>query len=411
MIRVLGLNHRTSTVAHRERIAVNEADLPAVLEQIRAGVVLSTCNRTEVYLASTDSVALAHAKAFFSDRLPGDLPDDIPPVYDLHGDNAVRHLYSVAAGLDSMVLGETQILGQVRSALDAAVLAGTAGPVLTHVFREALRVGRRARQETFIARHSLSVSYAAVELAKSVLGDLRGRQVLVVGAGETGELTAKALVANGVGVLSVANRTVERAQILADQHGGEAVPLTSIPTLLHRADIVIASTDAPDYVVTLADVRAAMTERLDRPLFVIDIALPRDVDPRVRQVAGVTLYDLDDLKARCEHNRERRRDEVERVHAIIDEETERMARWWKSRAVVPTIVDLRAHAERVRREELDEALARLRQLTAEECQIVDSLSRAIVNKLLHRPTVALKAGRDGGLDGQADVIRELFGLG
>jgi glutamyl-tRNA reductase len=362
-----------------------------------------------VYLVAGDRAVADRAYSFFASRLGSDA-DRESWLYDLRDAAALQHLCAVAAGLDSMVLGESQILGQVREALLVAIATGEAGPILTRAFRAALRVGRRARHETFVGRHPVSVSRAAVELARTTLGSLVGRRVLVVGAGEMGELTAQALVDCGVGVFAVANRTVERARSLAARHGGVAAPLDDLGALLVNADIVIASTDSPHAIVHAADVRAAMESRRERPLFVIDIAVPRNVDPAVRSIPGVDLCDIDDLKARCEHNRDRRRDEIERVYAIVDQETARLAMWWDSRDAIPTVVELRARAEKVRREELDEALGRLRHLDHDDRAIVDALTRAIVNKLLHQATVTLKAAGGVYRDDQIRLARELFGL-
>lgn len=410
MIRVFGLNHQTAPIDVRERIAVGDSELRSALLQLGSGVILSTCNRTEIYVPSADPTASAQAKDYFKDRLSAIASADLPPIYDLEGVKALRHLFAVAAGLDSMVIGEQQILGQIRVALSQAIDASVAGPILTRVFRDAIRVGRRARHETFIARHSLSISYAAVELARRTLGDLRGLQVLVVGAGETGELTARALVENGVGVFAVANRTLDRATALANQYGGVAAPLTDIATLLQRADIVISSTEAPHYVITRGDIAAAMADRGDRPLFIVDIALPRDVEPAARSIPGVQLHDLDDLRALCEHNLDRRRKEIQKVQALIDDEASQVVRWWDSLDSIPLVIDLRAHADRIRRDELQQALGQLSHLTDADRAVIQSLSRAIVNKLLHNPTVKLKSDRRVNLAGLQDLTRELFGL-
>jgi glutamyl-tRNA reductase len=409
MLRVIGLNYQNAPVDVRATVIVAKHDLPDVLRRIGTAVVLSTCNRTEIYVPEFDEGAAERATGFFITHL-GPFAADRDVLYDWRGATALRHLCAVAAGLDSMVIGESQILGQVKEALLAAVAAGTAEPRLTRAFRAALRVGRRARHETFIGHHPLSVSRAAVELARANVGELVGKRVLVVGAGEMGELTAQALVDNGVGVYAVLNRTIERARDLANRYGGIAAPLATAEELLREADIVIASTDSPEPVIAARVVRAAMAARPDQPLFIIDIAVPRDVEPTVRSIDGVYLCDLDDLKARCEHNRHRRHDEIARVDTIVEQELDRLASWWESQSTLPTVVELRSRAEQARRAELDEALTRLQHLSREDQAVVDDLSRAIVNKLLHEPTVGIKRAGERGRPELVDLARELFGL-
>ncbi len=410
MLTVVGLSFRSAPVELREKVIIDEAELDSALHELGHGVILSTCNRTEIYQTSVRARRDLDAARFLMRRFAG--PEDTlrPHLYHLEDRRAVRHLFAVAAGLDSMVLGEPQILGQVRAALSAAEAAGTSGPVLAHLFRQAVRVGRRARAETFVGRHPVSISSAAVELARRVFGRLDGCRALVVGAGEMGGLTVRTLVDHGVGVVAVANRTLENAHVLAHLYGGEAVGLDSLIPSLAAADIVITSTDAPGYVISQADVGQAVACRDGRPLFIIDIAVPRDVDPDVRALPGVVLYDIDDLKALCDLNREGRQREVASVQRIIDDELERFDGWWRSRRVVPTIVALREQAERARQTELAEAFSHLRHLSEADRATIDALTRAIVQKLLHRPTTRLKemAGRS---DDSLRVARELFGLG
>lgn len=414
MLSVVGLSYRSAPVELREKVAVGETELPAVLGAIGHGVLLSTCNRTELYFASGPeiptgrSIDTSAATRFFGGRARSSVASLAPYLYALHDFAAISHLYAVAASLDSLVLGEPQILGQVRRALLAAQEAGTAGPVLARAFHEALRVGRRARNETFIGRHAVSVSYAAVELARQVFGRLAGCRALVVGAGEMGALTARTLIDQGVGVVAVANRTLAHAEDLTTRIGGRAMGLDDLVPALVEADIVISSTDAPTFVIQRTAVAAALAERGGRPLFLIDIAVPRDVDPGVRALPGVHLFDMDDLHTLCETNREVRREEVSRVEAIIDEESARFVDWWHTRQAVPTVVALRERAEEIRREELAEALAALRHLGDAERQTIEALSRAIVNKLLHTPTVRLKAAP--GDEGTLAAARALFGL-
>ncbi len=390
MLTVVGLNHLSAPIDVRERVAISDASLPDALRSLGQGVILSTCNRTEIYQTTDAPVDREAAAAFLGRRLGLALPEAERYLYRLAGEAAVRHLYAVAAGLDSLVLGEAQILGQVRAALAAAESAGTASLVLRRAFGDALRVGRRARAETFIGRHATSVSYAAVELARSVFGRLAGRRAVVVGAGETGELTTRILVDHGVEVLAVANRTLDRARALASRFGADAVDLEALGGVLRHADLVISSTEAPHAVIACSVVQAALERRERFPLVLVDIAVPRDVDPAVRSLAGVVLYDIDDLKARCDHNRSQRQGEVQLVQQIIDEEAARFAAWLRAREVTPAIVALRNRAEQARQIELAEALGRLEHLDAADRKIVDDLTRALVNKLLHDPTVRLK---------------------
>jgi glutamyl-tRNA reductase len=309
-----------------------------------------------------------------------------------------------------MVLGEPQILGQVRDALDAAEVAGTAGPALSHVFRQAVRAGRRARAETFVGRHAVSISYAAVEMARKVFGRLDGCRALVVGAGEMGELTARTLADYGVGVVAVANRTLSTASALAAQFGGRAVPLDRIVPSLADSDIVISSTDAPTYVIDHSLVSRAVAQRDGRPLFIIDIAVPRDVDPLVRSLPNVFLYDIDDLQALCEVNREGRRQEIHAVQRIIESEVELFEAWWRTRRAIPTVVAMRDQAERARQEELAEALQKLGHLSDTDRATIDALTRAIVSKVLHGPTVRLKEMAAQGDAEAIDLMRILFNL-
>lgn len=384
--------------------------LAEALESIGDGVILSTCNRTEVYRLAPDDEITDPSEAFFARRLGNPPEGKLPHLYRLEHTKALRHLFAVAAGLDSLVVGEAQILGQVRAAIDAARAAGTADEQLVRIFHQALRVGRRARAETFIGRHAVSVSYAAVELARSVLGDLREAKVLVVGAGEMGELTARVVVEHGAVVAGVANRTLAHAEALTARVGGRAVGLDRLAEAVAESDIVISSTDAPEYVVSRTAVAAALAGRRNRPLLIVDIAVPRDVDPSVRDLDGVHLYDMDDLRAHCSHNHEQRRQEVRQVQRIIDAEVERFESWWRTLPALPTVLSLRQGAEQVRLVELEEALARLRHLSPADRAVVDQLSRAIVNKLLHAPTVHLKEFAAADDRSAIDVIREAFDI-
>lgn len=409
MLRVVGVNHRTAPVDVREKLVFHDAEVPDALEALGSGIILSTCNRTEIY-QETEAGARASI-TFLAGRFNDSERALMPHLYQLSDLDAVRHLFAVAAGLDSMILGEPQILGQVRLAAEMAEATVATGSVLSRVFRDAIRVGKRARTETFVGRHAVSVSYAAVELARTVLGTLHGRKVLVVGAGQMGELAVRTLVDHGVDTVVVANRTVANAAALANQFGGSAVPLQQVVEALEGADIVISSTDASSYVISRSDVEQVMVRRDQRPLLLIDIAVPRDIDPSVRGVTGIHLHDIDDLQTLCEMNREARRREARRVQRIIDDETARFERWWRVQDVIPTIVAVREQAERARQEELREAYQKLRQLSEEDRATIDALTRAIVAKVLHGPTVRLK-GLAAAEQSEAinSLARDLFGL-
>lgn len=417
LLTVVGVSYHQAPVELRELVAVSPNDLDSALRSLGNAVILTTCNRTEIYQDLPDPEASCPGREFLLDRAGVYAAEFAACLYTLTGEAAVRHLCFVAAGLDSMVIGEAQILGQIREALDAATLVATTTPVLVHAFHDALRVGRRARAETFIGRHAVSVSYAAVELARVVFGRLDGLQAVVVGAGETGELTARTLVEHGVTISAVANRTVEHAQQLVSRFGGHAVGLGDLPNALVAADILISATDAPGYVVTREAIATATEARPTRPLFLVDIAVPRDVDPACAELPNVVLYGIDDLKAHCNANRDRRSKEASRVRAIVDDEVGRFLNWERTRTVLPTVIALREWAEGVRRAELAEARSRLRQALQSANGgdstniegVVEDLSRALVNKLLHDPTVRLKANPDDpALRG---AIGALFDLG
>jgi len=408
LLTVVGLSYRRAPVELRELVSVTPDVIAASLQSFGNAVILTTCNRTEIYQDLPNPEADAPARAFLLQRSGPHRSEVDDCLYAYSGEAAVRHLFLVATGLDSMVLGESQILGQLREALDSALTVGSTTPALRRAFQDAVRLGRRARSETFIGRHAVSVSYAAVELAREVFGSLNDCRAVVVGAGETGELTARTLVEHGVAVIAVANRTIGHAERLVRGFHGRAVRFEDLPEVLVEADIVLSATDAPGYVVSHDAVRRAVASRPDRPLFLIDMAVPRDVDPACGEIPNVRLYGIDDLKARCEANRDLRGQEIQRVHALIADELGKFVAWERTRAVLPTVVALREHAEECRREELAEALSRLKHLDESDKQVVADLSRALVNKLLHEPTTRLKA--DAQDEFLVAAIGRIFGL-
>jgi glutamyl-tRNA reductase len=417
---VVGLNHRTAPLELLERVSVAPGRLPKALAGLGSRapldevVLLSTCMRTEVYAtAERFHPAVQEIRNFFCESAfcaPEDLSDHLSVLYD---DAAIGHLFTVAAGLDSAVLGEGEILGQVRRAWETARSEGQAGAVLAGLFRHALEVGKRVRSETAIARGTTSVSQAAVALAVDHLGgSLAGRRILVVGAGEMGEGMAVALAASpGVSDVVVANRTRSRAQTLARRVGGRAVSTDELPTALVDVDLLLTSTTSSSHLLTVDDVTAVMAERGGRPLVIVDVAIPRDVEPAATAVDGVTILDLDDLRAFAQAGLDVRRREVAKVRGIIDDEVADYLGDANAREVAPAIAGLHTRAEDVRRAELERFRSRLEGLDDRQRQAVEALTKGMVAKLLHEPSVQLRqaAGTPRG-ERLAEALRALFGL-
>jgi glutamyl-tRNA reductase len=413
---VIGLNHRTAPLDLLERMTVGDGQLPKALldlctrEHISESLVLSTCNRTEVYaVAERFHGAYSDIRNFLADFsfLP---PEDFSDHLYVHYDSAAAaHLLAVTAGLDSAVLGESEIQGQVKVAWERAREQGTAGPALNLLLRHALEAGKRARTETGIARNIASVSQAAVAMTGQRLGGVAGRTVVVLGAGEMGEGMAVALAGAGAGDVLVANRTQARATELAARVGGRAVPLVELPERLADVDVLLTSTGSRAPMIERADLEPVMAGRADRPLLIVDIAVPRDVDPAVAEVPGVTLLDMDDLRGFAAAGVAERRREVAAVEAILDDELERYLGATSAREVAPMIVALRDRAEAVRSAELDRLRGRYDDLDERQLGMVDAVTRGLVAKLLHQPTVVLKdaAGSPRG-DRLVAALRELF---
>jgi glutamyl-tRNA reductase len=415
---VVGLNHRTVPVGLLERMAVAPEGLPKALQSLAGAehlaevVLLSTCNRTEIYAHATlFHPAMQEVRDFLADSTGVD-PDEFSDLmYTYHDDAAVAHLFGVASGLDSMIIGEGEILGQVREAWNAAERESATGPLLSRTFRHAVEVGKRARTETAIGRHAVSVSSAAVALATSRLGTLDDRRVLVLGAGNMGEGMALALAGAGVREIVVANRTASRAEELAYRVGGRAITLDEIPESLIACDVLLASTGAQDLLVERSAIERVMETRSGRALLVVDIGVPRSIDPGAGQVFGVTLLDIDDLRAFGEQSLAQRRQEIGHVREIIAEGLDRYRSEHTAREVAPIITGLRAHVDDVRATELERHRAKLDALDPAARTAVEQLTRSIANKLLHEPTVRMKdaAGSARGAL-YADAIVELFGL-
>jgi glutamyl-tRNA reductase len=393
---LVGISHRHAPVEVRERVALGAKEAAALARELAGSgecVCLSTCNRTELYTVGGG----AETRALEMLRTLGG--DEVAALSYRLGDYAAAlHLFRVAAGLDSLVPGEGEILGQVRAAYEA----GSPGPLLNRLFHDALHAGKKARAQTTIAENPASVSSAGAALAQQVFGELAGRRVLIVGAGKVGELAARSLAARGAELVAVANRSDERGHELARRFGAHAIPIERLAEELGSADVAITCTSAPGFVLGPEDVR----ERKGRPLFLIDLAVPRDVDPAVNEIDGCYLYNIDDLEAVVQASLSSRRREAERAEAIVAAETERFRAWQASLEVVPTIASLRARAEAIRSAELSKA-----KLSDEQREAVDSITAQILNKLLHLPTVRMKeaaAAADGVL--YADAVRHLFGL-
>jgi glutamyl-tRNA reductase len=415
---VIGLNHRSTPLDLLERVTIGDAALPKALHDlvsradVSEAVVLSTCNRTEVYvIAERFHGAYQDIRDFLAEvafLAPEDFSDHLYTHYDAP---AVAHLFAVASGLDSAVLGESEILGQVKVAWDRAREEGAAGPGLNLLFRHALEAGKRARTQTGIARNITSVSQAAVALAADRLGGLDQRRALVLGTGEMGEAMAHGLVKAGVTDVAVANRTWERAVELADRINGRAVRLHDVPTAIADVDVLLSSTGAASPLLEVDDLRDIVLARAGRPLLIVDIAVPRDIDPAVGALDGVTLLDMDDLRAFADAGTEARRREVAAVQTLLDDELERYLGATSAREAAPMIVALRDRAEAVRLGELDRFRARLDGLDAAQLDAIDGITRGIIGKLLHEPSVALKdaAGSPRG-ERLVSSLRELFAL-
>ena len=414
----LGVSHKTAPVELRERVALPEGRAASVLRElvstdhIHEAVALSTCNRTELYLAVGDDVEAETTALGILARQAEIRPTElVAHLYSLRNKDAARHLFRVTAGLEAMVLGETEIQGQVKRAYELALVERTTSAVMNRLFREALAAGKRVRTETSISAGQASVSSVAVKLARETLGDLDGRRVVIVGAGETGELTAKALVEAGVTSVFVANRHYDRAIGLAQRFGGSAVRFDELPAELEKADIVVSTTGSPHHIIERDDLAAVMAARLDRPLLLIDIAVPRDIDPAVAELEGVVLRDIDDLQVLLERNLSGRAAEATRAEALLELELERFTRWLETLEVVPTIAALRARGERIARQVLAENENRWESLGPADRERLQVVAATIAKRLLHQPIVRLKTRADEHATyAYIQALRELFDL-
>ncbi len=414
----LGVSHKTAPLDLRERLSLTEDRAIGALRELTAATgiheaaTISTCNRTELFLVVSDPVDAESTALGVLTRQAEIRPTELlGHLYSLRSTEAVRHLFRVTAGLDSMIVGEAEIQGQVKRAYELALVEGGTGPILNRLFRGALTAGGRAREETGISEKGLSISSVAVELARRTLGALAERRVLVIGAGETSELVARALVARGVATVFVANRRYDRAIGLAQRFGGNAVRFEELPEQLEAADIVVSATNSPHHIVERDDIVQVMSTREGRPLLLVDIAVPRDIEPACREVAGVSLHNIDDVQQIVERNASGREAEAKRAERIIEAELDRFESWLASLEVVPTISALRERADEIVRRVLAENGPRWESLSEADRERLTAMAKAIASRLLHEPTLRMK--RSAGNDDAylyVSALRELFGL-
>jgi len=418
-ILLVGVSHKTAPVEIRERFALGDAHLGEALFRLKSApavsevLILSTCNRVEVCGVVSDTTQgfkslkdffLSSNREFSAQRLS-------PFLYHHVGAEALRHIFRVASSLDSMVVGEPQILGQLKDAFDYAILHKTTGIILNKVFKKAISVAKRIRTETKIAENAVSISFAAVELAKKIFGRLQHKGVLLVGAGEMAELASRHFISAGVQTIVVANRNYERAEELAKTLGGVPIRLEEFHKEMVKTDIVLCSAGAPHYLIGLEEMAEVIQARKNRPIFLIDISVPRNIDPAVNKLDNVFLYDIDDLQLAVESNLRARQQEALKGEEIISREVETINRWFKSLDVVPTIVALRARAEEIRKGEVDRIAGKWETLTSQERENLEALTGSIINKLLHSPLIVLKQeahSSNGNL--YAEAARKLFNL-
>ena len=415
---LLGLNHKTAPVDVRECIAFTADETDRALVMLRENpvigesVLFSTCNRIELLMAVDErEAAVKIAKQFISEFKKVPLSQFEQSLYQYVGDDAIRHTFQVAASLDSMVVGEPQILGQMKAAYQKATLEKTSGVILNKLLHRTFFVAKKVRTETGIGDHAVSISYAAIELGKKIFGDLDGKRVMLIGAGEMAELAVDHLIRNRAGTITVANRTFARGVELAERFSGKAIKFEEIIDGIKDVDIVISSTGATDYVLRKDQIKVAMKSRRNRRLFFIDIAVPRDIDPDINRINNAYVYDIDDLKGIIDENIEDRNREAIKAQRIIDEGVIGFHKWYDTLAVVPTIVSLRGKVETMARQELEKTLGSLSHLSETDKRAIERMTGALVNKILHEPTNFLKKdGCQGNKSASLDLTRKLFNL-
>lgn len=415
-ILVIGLNHKTAIVEIREKVAFDGPKLGEAVSalmntpDVKENIVLSTCNRVEIYarVGSNDNGAesIKDFIAKFHDVPRGPLDDAL---YIYEGHDAIKHIFRVGSSLDSMVVGEPQILGQLKDAFDFALKSKSTGVYLNKLMKKAVSVAKRIRTETKIAENAVSISFAAIELAKKIFDDLPSKSFMLMGAGEMAELAAKHLINSGVTDVYITNRTHKNAIALAEEFDGKVVPFENFTDELLHTDIVICSTGAPEYVLNKEQVQKIMKERKQKQMFIIDIAVPRNIDPEINDIDNVYLYDVDDLQGVVETNVEGRGKEAAKAERIVEQEVHSFLKWQDSLAATPTIVALREKAEAIRKDELDKVLRKLGPMEEEKIRAIEYLSSSIMNKLIHPPTAALKSEQEDR-DVMIDITNRLFKL-
>ncbi len=415
---LLGLNHKTAPVELRENLAFSKDETSAALKAfkespaISEAILISTCNRVELLMATEDkSNAMDAVKLLLAEFKKIPVTEFENALYIHDGDDAVRHIFRVASSLDSMVVGEPQILGQIKEAYQTATIKKTSGVLLNKLLHRTFFVAKRVRSETGIGDHAVSISYAAIELGRKIFGTLEGKKVLLIGAGEMAELAVEHLIRNRTGDIFVANRTFERGVKLASKFKGKPVRFEEITDCLQRVDIIISSTGSPDYVVTRDQVKGVMHSRRNRPLFFIDIAVPRDIDPEINRLTNSYIYDIDDLKGVIDNNIESRNKEAIKGERIVDEAVIRFRQWYDNMDVVPTIVALRDKMDNIARSEVKKTLQTLNHLSNDDCQAINRMTNAMINKILHDPTLLLKRNKSHeDKFVYLDITRQLFKL-
>jgi glutamyl-tRNA reductase len=413
----IGVSHKTAPVEIRERLALPDARAQAFIRDLRGSaevkeaIAISTCNRTELYLVVRDPVEAEGTVLAMLASQAGIRPTELASsIYSHRNCDAARHLFRVTAGLESMIVGEAEIQGQVKRAYDAALAHDAVGPLNSRLFQAAIQTGKRVRSETSIGERQLSLPGVAVALAKERLGSLQGRSVVIVGTGESSELTARALADSGANTVFVASRRRDRAISLARRYHGESVSFDELPAALTRADIVVAATASPHLLLEASELGEVMQQRRDRPLLLIDLAVPRDIDAECAAIPGVSLYDIDDLEAVVARNRKVRQAEARRAEGIVEEEIQHFAGWLGSLEVLPTLAALRSWADAIAEEVVQENAERWDTASAKDLERVRAIARTVVNRMLHEPTLRMKELRDDRVHARMALVRELFGL-
>ncbi|MCD4788283.1 MAG: glutamyl-tRNA reductase [Desulfobacterales bacterium] len=415
---LLGLNHKTAPIELRELLSFSKEEAVAVMEglqkcpDINEVMLISTCNRVEVLLTTSNTInSVNFVKTHISEFKKVPISKFEDAFYTHDGEDAVRHIFRVASSLDSMMVGEPQILGQIKDAYLTTILKKTSGVILNRLLHKTFFVAKRVRSETGIGDHAVSISYAAIELARKIFGDLEGKKVLLVGAGEMAELAVEHLVRNKVGEIFVANRTFERGVELSNRFKGKAIRIEEIPGSLKVVDIIISSTGSSNFVIVRDQVKGVMRSRRNRPIFFIDIAVPRDIDPDINRLNNAYVYDIDDLKGVIEENIKDRNKESIKGERIVDESVISFKRWFEGLSAVPTIVALRDKIDTIASTEVDKTLQSLNHLSDNDRQAIHRMTSSLINKILHDPTIFLKSnGCYGDRFAYIDLTRKLFKL-